>query len=446
VPPPPVCPAPRRPLLATLTLSLMLAACGGGDDEDTPGPTPAPPPVNTPEPAPAPPPVNTPEPAPAPPPVNAPEPAPAPPAPPPVTEPEPEPDIGPGSLTSSATVNTIKASEITEALHSPESKVREGIAPRYDVTSYRLTYMTTDKNGMPVKASGLVSVPIKPVVVASPVLSYQHATTFHDDQAPSRKVEAVEPPLVLASLGYIVVSPDYVGFGASKGVEHPYLTATPAARAVIDMLAAAQKWRLREGVADNGQLFLAGYSEGGYATMAAHRVIQQEGGALATQLQAAVPGSGPYDVQETLDEQLRRLPSSLRRLLDPGNLSKLPGSVRDELRRLLLRQMVPEDADVTYQTLFLDRYLADDKESIARDHSVHLGWAPAVPVYMFHGREDKTVPYSAALSALRSFEAAGARGHVTLTDCTTPELGHLDCVPEYFRFAVDRMGRLAQGL
>ena len=384
----------------------MLAACGGGDDEDTPGPTPAPPPVNTPEPAPAPPPVNTPEPAPAPPPVNAPEPAPAPPAPPPVTEPEPEPDIGPGSLTSSATVNTIKASEITEALHSPESKVREGIAPRYDVTSYRLTYMTTDKNGMPVKAS-----------------------------APSRKVEAVEPPLVLASLGYIVVSPDYVGFGASKGVEHPYLTATPAARAVIDMLAAAQKWRLREGVADNGQLFLAGYSEGGYATMAEHRVIQQEGGALATQLQAAVPGGGPYDVQETLDEQLRRLPSSLRRLLDPGNLSKLPGSVRDELRRLLLRQMV-----------FLDRYLADDKESIARDHSVHLGWAPAVPVYMFHGREDKTVPYSAALSALRSFEAAGARGHVTLTDCTTPELGHLDCVPEYFRFAVDRMGRLAQGL
>ena len=95
--------------------------------------------------------------------------------------------------------------------------------------------------------------------------------------------------------------------------------------------------------------------------------LGEEGGALATQLQAAVPGGGPYDVQETLDEQLRRLPSSLRRLLDPGNLSKLPGSVRDELRRLLLRQMVPEDADVTYQTLFLDRYLADDKESIARD-------------------------------------------------------------------------------
>lgn len=432
--PPPICPAPRRPLLAALTLSLMLAACGGGDDEDTPGPTPAPPPVNTPEPAPAPPPV------------NAPEPPPAPPAPPPVTEPEPEPDIGPGSLTSSVTVNTIKVSEITQALQSPESKVREGIAPRYDVISYRLAYMTTDKNGKPVEASGLVSVPIKPVVAASPVLSYQHATTFHDDQAPSRKVEAVEPPLVLASLGYIVVSPDYVGFGASKGVEHPYLTATPAARAVIDMLTAAQTWRLREKVADNGQLFLAGYSEGGYATMAAHRVIQQEAGALAAQLRAAVPGGGPYDVQETLDEQLRRVPSAFAPWVDPGNLRKLPSTVRNELRRQLVRQMMPEDADVSYQTLFLDRYLADDKEGIARDHSVHLGWTPAVPMYMFHGREDKTVPYAAALSALRSFEAAGAHGNVTLTDCTTPKLGHLDCVPEYFRFAVDRMGQLALGL
>ena len=369
MPPPPVCPAPRRPLLATLTLSLMLAACGGGDDEDTPGPTPAPPPVNTPEPAPAPPPVNTPEPAPAPPPVNAPEPAPAPPAPPPVTEPEPEPDIGPGSLTSSATVNTIKASEITEALHSPESKVREGIAPRYDVTSYRLTYMTTDKNGMPVKASGLVSVPIKTVVVASPVLSYQHATTFHDDQAPSRKVEAVEPPLVLASLGYIVVSPDYVGFGASKGVEHPYLTATPAARAVIDMLAAAQKWRLREGVADNGQLFLVGYSEGGYATIAAHRALQATNSSHLRQLVSSIPGAGPYHVGVTLDMQLQRVRDEnvlIAGLISPGFLRYLGSKVRNEVRRLIMRLVVPDDADVTFQSTFLDNFLADDAAATAQ--------------------------------------------------------------------------------
>ena len=366
----------------------------------------------------------------------------------PATPEQPPENSAPGALLSGSMVNTITPAQITQAFKDPESHIQSGIVPRYSVSSYRLNYVTTDKNGAKVTASGLVSVPVKAAGARSPVLSYQHASTFRNNQAPSIKVEAVEPPLVLASLGYIVVSPDYVGFGASYGVEHPYLTSSPSSRAVIDMLSAAQTWRRQAGVADNGQLFLAGYSEGGYATMAAHRAIHQQGGELKTQLQAAVPGAGPYDVQETLDEQLdrvRKLFPPLALLIDPDHLSDASESVRNEVRRLLLRQMVPEDGDVRYQTLFMDRFLADDKAGIAAEHSVHLGWAPSVPVYLFHGRGDLTVPYSAAESARDTLRAAGAP-EVTLTDCTTPKFGHLDCVPEYFRFAVDRMGRLAKDL
>ena len=366
----------------------------------------------------------------------------------PATPEQPPENSAPGALLSGSMVNTITPAQITQAFKDPESHIQSGIVPRYSVSSYRLNYVTTDKNGAKVTASGLVSVPVKAAGARSPVLSYQHASTFRNNQAPSIKVEAVEPPLVLASLGYIVVSPDYVGFGASYGVEHPYLTSSPSSRAVIDMLSAAQTWRRQAGVADNGQLFLAGYSEGGYATMAAHRAIHQQGGELKTQLQAAVPGAGPYDVQETLDEQLdrvRKLFPPLALLIDPDHLSDASESVRNEVRRLLLRQMVPEDGDVRYQTLFMDRFLADDKAGIAAEHSVHLGWAPSVPVYLFHGRGDLTVPYSAAESARDTLRAAGAPD-VTLTDCTTPKFGHLDCVPEYFRFAVDRMGRLPKDL
>ena len=396
----------RASALTPLLLAAALTACGGGDDNTTPA-------------------------------------APA--------EPPPDPAVvqqGPGALLSGDFVRGFSAADITAALRSPDSKVREGLEPRYDVAAWRLTYTTTDKHGAEVTASGLVSVPLKPAGQPSPVIGYQHATTFHDDQAPANKVEPYEPPLLLAALGYIVVSPDYVGFGASKGVEHPYLTAEPTARSIIDLQVAALHWRRQNGVADNRQLFLVGYSEGGYATMAAHRALQQSGHALAAHLQAAVPGAGPYDVQATLDEQLdrvRQLSPSLGRLLDPGRLSQAPESVRNEVRRLLLRQMVPEDGDVRYQTLFLDRYLADDRDAIAAEHSVHLGWAPAVPVYLFHGRGDLTVPYAAAESARDTLRAAGA-ADVTLTACTTPRFGHLDCVPEYFRFAVERMGRLARDL
>ncbi len=258
-------------------------------------------------------------------------------------------------------------------------------------------------------------------------------------------MEAVEPPVVLSALGYIVVSADYVGFGTTQGMDHPYLTATPSANSVVDLLTAAQTWRLQQGVADNGQLFLAGYSEGGYVTMAAQRAIQQAGGTLQQQLQATVPGAGPYDVQVTLDVLLARLPSWLQVLFKPEHLRDASETVRNEIRRFLLSQLLPGDADVAYQTLFIDRYLADDKAAIAANHSVHLGWAPQVPVYMFHGKDDQTVPYAASQSALQTWQAAGAKG-VTLTDCTTGDRGHLQCVPEYFEFAADRMAKLAHDL
>lgn len=354
----------------------------------------------------------------------------------------------PGDLISARQVNQIPAADITAALSDPESKVQGGVTPLYAVNSYRLTYVTTDKDGATTTASGLVSVPVKAQGARSPVISYQHATTFHDNQAPSNKVEAAEPPLVLASLGYIVVSPDYVGFGASKGQVHPYLTAAPTANAIVDMLNASDTWRGQSGVADNGQLYLAGYSEGGYATMAAHRAIELANGPLKQRLQSAVPGAGPYDVAQTLDEQLDRVGKlfpPLGALLQPQRLSKLPENVRQEVRDLLLKQMVPENGDVQYQSLFLDHYMADDRDALARDHSVHLGWAPSVPVYLFHGRLDLTVPYSASTSAQQALRAAGA-ADVSLTDCTTPKFGHLECVPEYFHFAVERIGRTARDL
>lgn len=347
-----------------------------------------------------------------------------------------------GDLESAEAVNRITPAEISEALAEDDSKV-SGITPRYQVATYRLTYLTEDKSGALVTASGLVALPVKGAGTASPVISYQHATTFKNANAPSLKVEPGEPPIVLASLGYIVVASDYVGFGASNALQHPYLQSRPTARAVLDMLTAAATWRGQAGVADTGQLYLVGYSEGGYATMAAQREMVRSGSPLLKQLVLTLPAAGPYDVQVTMDTLLARvadLSPWLGWALNPGNLSQLSDTVRDEVRRLLLRQMIPSDADVSYQTKFLDDYMADDTEAIHQDASVHWGWTPTVPVYLFHGRGDQTVPFAASVSALNTLQAAGG-APVTLTECTEPVSDHLECVPQYFRFAVDTMAR-----
>lgn len=352
-----------------------------------------------------------------------------------------------GGLQSAQFENTLTAAQVQAALAASRLGPETTAVARYDVSNYRINYITTDKDGRRVVASGLVSVPSKAAGASSPVLSYQHATIFRNDEAPSLRTEPGEPPMVLASQGYIVVSPDYVGFGSTQGQEHPYLMAEATANSVVDLLVAAQSWRWQQSIADNGQLFLAGYSEGGYATMAAHRALQSAGssGWLTQQVAASVPGAGPYDVQFTLDELRDGLPGWLRALFNPGNLRRAPESVRNEVRRMLVGQLFPSDADVAYQTLFIDRYLADDQQAIARDHSVHLGWAPQAPVYLFHGQNDRTVPYGASVSALQALRSAGA-SNASLTDCTTADRGHLGCVPEYFEFTMGRLRSLARDL
>ena len=156
-----------------------------------------------------------------------------------------------GRLESSAALGTIAASDIAAALSSKESLAQD-VVPRFGVTSYRLEYLTTGADGQEVRASGLVSVPQKPAGAKSPVLSYQHGTLFRDAEAPSNNAVASEVAVVLASLGYIVLAPDYVGFGASRGTPHPYLLSAPSAAATVDFLTAARTWRSQAGVADNG--------------------------------------------------------------------------------------------------------------------------------------------------------------------------------------------------
>jgi fermentation-respiration switch protein FrsA (DUF1100 family) len=363
----------------------------------------------------------------------------------PAVEPVPTPQRT-GQLESSALLGRTEPRDIAAALVAKESLAQD-VVPRYAVTSYRLEYITTDADGREVRASGLVSVPQKPAGAASPVLSYQHGTIFRDAEAPSNNAVASEVAVVLASLGYIVLAPDYVGFGASKGTAHPYLLAAPSAAATVDFLTAARTWRLQSNVVDNGQLFLTGYSEGGYVTMAAHRAMQQGGSAHLQQLRMVVPGAGPYNVQTTMDglvDLVRKEQPVIGALINPGFLSHLGGSVQREVR-LLLRALIPGDADVAYDTRFIDRFLADDVRTLEAISNVS-DWTPNAPVRMFHGQEDRTVPYASSVRTVRAMRERGAGDLVSLTDCRARPAGHMECVPPFITFMLGQLAPVAQDL
>jgi alpha-beta hydrolase superfamily lysophospholipase len=340
----------------------------------------------------------------------------------------------PGRLEGASTLNRIDASEIERAIDAL-GRNAPALAPRYDVINHRLIYYTTDGKGMPIKASGLVSVPVKAPGAPSPVLSYQHATLFNDARAPSNHAVASEVAVVLASLGYIVVAADYVGYGVSRGARHPYLLAEPSAAAVLDLLTAAQSWRRQAGIADNGQLFLTGYSEGGYVTLAAHRAMQTTDSPHLRHLVASVAGGGPYDVGVTVREQLQRIKTRapvIGTLFKPAILEWMGRPLRREARRWLMRRLVPAHADVRLQASFLDHHFDGDHATIERLSNVH-DWKPEAPVSLFHGADDKTVPHASAMRALLAMRSRGAP-QVSLTNCPAVPSSHRSCVKPFLDF------------
>jgi pimeloyl-ACP methyl ester carboxylesterase len=349
---------------------------------------------------------------------------------------------GQGRLESASQAQRTAVADIVAAVRAPGSRIAP-LAPIYDVVSHRLTYRTTDAQGGEIVASGLVSVPLKGQGATSPLLAYQHATIDRDAQAPSNDANGAQAAVALASLGYIVVAADYVGYGASKGAPHPYLQAAPSAAAVVDLLTAARTWREREGVADNGQLFLIGYSEGGYVTVATQRALQAQG----VQPVAVAAGAGPYDVLATLDELVRRVCEAnpvLGVIISPGFQRRLSASVRREVRKLLIAELLGDDADVIFDPTFMDNYLADDTAAVERLSNVH-DWAPAAPLRLFHGRDDQTVPYVSATRTLAAMRARGAQD-VSLTECTLAPSRHIECVPPFLAFAIGQFAIRARDL
>ena len=396
----PVLPGYLAGLMAGLTACLMLSACGGGSASS---------PVTTPV----------------------------------VTTPDVANPPGPGYFDTATFIKTISVAEVTAALPKEVTAV---VKPLYAVDTYKITYTTTDNAGRSVLASGLAVIPRKTSTLASPVLSYQHATIKTNAEAPSNHATADEPAVLFASMGYLVSATDYVGYGVTKGLPHPYLLATPTALSVADFMTATARWRKTLSIADNGQVFLTGYSEGAYATMATLRYLTHN--KTGTLPASTFIGAGPYDVVLTLNAMLdavRKENPIVGALISPGFLKKLGANDRANVRNLLLSSALGSNSDIVFDPTFLDNFLNDDDASIAAQSNVY-DWTPQSPISFFHGRDDTTVPYGNTDSAFQAMSRRGAGTLIDRMDCPVKPAEHIPCVPAFLVNDITRLGSLAKGL
>ncbi len=166
---------------------------------------------------------------------------------------------------------------------------------------YSVTY-NTSLGTKKLVASGLVCIPDGGGTY--PILSFQNGTNTVYANAPSLNPNSYVSQMItgFATTGFVIVLPDYLGFGASTEVFHPYLhmesTVTPIRdlfRAVKEMSGKTElKLKL------SSDLYIMGYSQGGLSTLQLHKAIETNN-SNEFNLKGVGCGAGPYNLTQITD-------------------------------------------------------------------------------------------------------------------------------------------------
>lgn len=336
-------------------------------------------------------------------------------------------------LVSADSVNSIPLSTLRDfALLSGQTGF--GALVRYGVTTYKLVYETYYQ-GKPVQASGLLYVP-QGLTKPAPVVSLQHGTTFEKDGAPSVQGDYTGMEY-FASAGYIAVMPDYIGYGSSAQIFHPYYDEQHSATAVIDMIKSANEFLKEKKIAANDQLFLAGYSEGGYVTLAAAKELETKK-AHNLSVTAVAAGAGGYNLEEMLESvtsgSYYAYPSYLAFVLmsynttynwnkplsyffRPRYADALKSAMDGNSSGWQINNKLTTNVKELLDPGFYARLKSPDGEpelkAALRENSV-AGWNSALPIRLFHGTRDEIIPYQNSESTLKLFKDQGSK-NVELT-------------------------------
>lgn len=191
-------------------------------------------------------------------------------------------------------------------------------AARYPVRLYRVRYASVvpELDNRPTVASGLVAVP-ETGRSTMPMVSYQHGTVFERTSVPSRPDESMETRIMIArfaSQGYVVIGADYFGRGDSE-LPDSYLVKGSTQQATYDMLSAAKSVLSSLGVGTS-HLFVSGWSQGGWATMAYLQKLEGVG----VPVTAAAVASAPVDISLIVNRWLNN-PQPVDAIYLPGVLS-----------------------------------------------------------------------------------------------------------------------------
>ena len=298
----------------------------------------------------------------------------------------------------------------------------------YDLQMYSIEYETIDQFGSPTIASGAIVIPVDQLQTF-PMISFHHGTQIERAGTYSQGGNFDLLTLWLGS-SYVSLIPDYLGLGVSE-VFHPYQINIPSATASIDMIIAAKDFCEIKNININSQLFLTGYSEGGYVSAAVQKMLEEEY-TDSLELTASTLCAGAYDMSGTMFD----LMISEQEYGEPYYLAYVIFAYHDSYNILddISDYFLPEYSD-TLQTLFNGEYGSGAINAIMPSIPIYamnpelveevinnenhefrerlrqndlIDWTPQSPTMLIHSYQDELIPYQNAEVAHDYFVSNGA--------------------------------------
>lgn len=217
------------------------------------------------------------------------------------------PTLVPIGLGGGASVDRLEPATLHTVLERAQGGALMAIAgePVCSISVHTLRYQTVGGRGEATDAGAVIMMPgglERQCQGPRPVLLYAHGTVLDKHFSMARlNGEARLVAAMFVAQGYIVVAPDYAGYGASSLPYHPYLNADQQAGDMVDALRAARASFAGLGVRASDRLFLTGYSQGGFVALATQRAMQSQYGE-EFKVTAAAGLSGPYALLQMADE------------------------------------------------------------------------------------------------------------------------------------------------
>lgn len=372
-----------------------------------------------------------------------------------------------GNLVSAKVIDDVNASVMLAIVRN---SFDANATNAFGYKAVKIIYNTTTQDGRTVEASGLLIIPSVSDAYRQYLLTQgksfsisaicdNHGTIFKNDEAPTMiEVQDGMPNYALGALmsgyaGFATIAPDYLGYGESKGEVHPYILKS-STQASLDMIKASIRYMEDNNIAYNGQLFISGYSEGGYVAMALARDIEKNHASEFT-LKGVAPMAGPYDVETLGAYEL----NASKKMVYPAFLAEIGWSYAHYYDDISIDDLMvnadrfkqidlfggdydaitihtylgladPSNGDYGLSThyaneLFKDSFINDYQTNINNPVRVHFEennaykeWTPKAPINLVQCIDDEVVPF--ALSTQKAYLELNATGaDVTLSAIPT---------------------------